>query len=443
MSRTALVWIIGLVTGTVLSLRDPIFGLLVYLWEYYNHPPVRWWGNQVPDWRWSLIVGSALLAAYTFQGKTIFRKEIFGHRSTQWLMAFLVITMMVTGLLAVDPERSRGYVLDLLKLALLYCLIVGVVTDHQKYQWIVMAFILGALNWGVDAYINPHFTAGRLVRVGGPDSLDDNAAAAHVITALPFLLLYLWRGNKWQRIVTVVAAPFIVNLIILCNSRGSMIGIVVATLAGLAFMEWRVRLRLAFVALAFVPMALMLVNQDFIDRQLTLVRFAEEGPLSPSARLDGAANERILSWAGAITLIGEKPLGVGGGGYDKLSPIYAPTVVENHEGEERAVHNTFLWAASDWGVAGGIAFLGFIGSGLLSLHRIRRSTMSERLKLESLALEVAIIAFLGASFFVNRLYAEMLYWLVALSAVLTNIHNTEVAGARNSLDDAPPAARAA
>jgi hypothetical protein len=69
--------------------------------------------------------------------------------------------------------------------------------------------------------------------------------------------------------------------------------------------------------------------------------------------------------------------------------------------------------------------------------------MSERMKLESLALEVAIIAFLGASVFVNRLYAEMLYWLLALSVALTNIHHTEMAGAQSSLDDAPPAARAA
>ena len=427
MSKTALVWAIGLITGTVLSLRDPIFGLLVYLWEYYNHPPLRWWVHQVPAWRWSLLVGSILLASYTYSGKTIFRREIFRHRSTQWLVLFLFIAAVDTRLLAVDPVRSQGYLLDLCKLALLYCLIIGVVDDFKKYQWVVMALILGALYWGINAHFSPHFTAGRLERIGGPDSFNDNEASAHVIPMLPFLALYFWYGNKWQRIVAIVAAPFIVNLLILTNSRGAVIGIVVAAAAGVLLTEWRLRLRLAVIVALFVPLALTLVDQRFIDRQMTLLHFAEDGTDSQAVRQDGAANDRILSWAGALTLIGERPFGVGGGGYDFLSPIYARAVVEEHQGQPRAVHNTYLWAAADWGIPGFVALMGFIVSGLLSLHRIRRQTRNERLKLESLALEVGLIAFLGAAFFVNRMYAEILYWLVALAAALANIHDKKAA----------------
>jgi hypothetical protein len=43
--------------------------------------------------------------------------------------------------------------------------------------------------------------------------------------------------------------------------------------------------------------------------------------------------------------------------------------------------------------------------------------------LESFALEVGFFAFLGAAFFVNRTYSEMLYWIPALTAVLTNIQS--------------------
>ena len=443
MSKTALAWVLGIITGTVLSFRDPIFGLLAYLFEYYNHPPLRWWGTELPAWRWSLVMGSILLASYTVRGKTIFRREIFRHWQTRWLMVFLVIAMIATALVAIDPVRSRGYVLDLVKLAVLFCLIVGVVDNYKKYQWITLALIVGSFIWGVNAYLNPHFQSGRLARIGGPDSFDDNAAAAHVIPILPFLALYFYKGNKWQRIITVVAAPFIVNMIILCNSRGATLGIVIAMMAGVLLMEWRLRLRLALVALIAMPMVLSLVDQKFIDRQLTLVQYVEEGPLSETAQYDGAATDRVLSWKGAIRLIGDRPFGVGGGGYDLLSPVYAPAVVAAHDGELRAVHNTYLWAAADWGVPGLIALLGFIGSGLLTLHRIRRETMSERMKLESLALEVGLVAFLGAAFFVNRMYAEILYWLVGLSAALTNIHDAEAAGAQGSIAQAPGAARAA
>jgi len=444
MSKTALAWIIGLITGTVLNFRDPIFGFLVYLWEYYNHPPLRWWGSQVPNLRWSLVVGSILFASYTLHGRTIFRRDILRHRQTQWLCVLLFITVLVTAFLAVDPVRSRDYVLDLAKLTLLYCVIIGVVDNYRKYQWVTLALILGALHWGVDAYLDPKFSDGRLIEIGGPDSFNDNAAAAHVIPILPFLALYLWTGNKWQKVVALLAAPFIVNLVILCNSRGATIGIVLAMLAGVLLMEWRLRLRLALVVLMSLPVVLSLIDQDFILRQSTLFQFLREGPRGQTTQNDSAANDRVRSWEGAIELIGEKPLGVGGGGWDLLSPIYAPEVVEEHAGELRAVHNTYLWAGADWGVSGLIAFLGFIGSGLLALHRIRRETMNERFKLESLALEIGLIAFLGAAVFVNRMYAEILYWLIALSASLTNIHDAEARVARASLEPhAPAAARAA
>ena len=426
MSKTALVWVIGLITGTVLSFQEPVFGFLIYLWEYYNHPPLRWWVHEVPNWRWSLLVASIFLASYTVSGKTIFRREIFRHRSTQWLALFLIIAGIDTILVAVDPARSRGYVLDLAKLTLLYCLIIGVVDDFKKYQWVVTALILGALWWGVNAHMNPHFTAGRLERIGGPDSFNDNEVSAHVIPMLPFLALYFWYGNKWQRIIALVAAPFIVNMLILTNSRGAMVGIMLAAVAGVLLTDWRLRMRMAVLALLFLPLGLRLVDQKFIDREFTLVQFAEAGTTTTAIAEDGAANDRILSWAGALNLIGDRPFGVGGGGYNFLSPIYAREVVEEHQGQERAVHNTYLWAAADWGIPGFIALMGFITSGLLSLHRIRRQTRNERLKLESLALEVGLIAFLGAAFFVNRMYAEILYWLIALAAALTNIHDREI-----------------
>jgi hypothetical protein len=64
------------------------------------------------------------------------------------------------------------------------------------------------------------------------------------------------------------------------------------------------------------------------------------------------------------------------------------------------------------------------------------------MKIETLALEVALFSFLGAAFFINRMYAEILYWLVALSTSLANIHDAEAASGRTDAD-APLEVRAA
>ena len=91
-----------------------------------------------------------------------------------------------------------------------------------------------------------------------------------------------------------VAAPFIVNMIILCNSRGATVGIAVALVAGVLLLSWRLRLRVALIALVAFPVVASLVDQRFIDRQLTLVQFMNEGLEGPQMQNDGAASERPL-----------------------------------------------------------------------------------------------------------------------------------------------------
>ena len=37
--------------GLVLTLFNPVYGVLTYFFEWHNHPPYFWWGEQLPDLR--------------------------------------------------------------------------------------------------------------------------------------------------------------------------------------------------------------------------------------------------------------------------------------------------------------------------------------------------------------------------------------------------------
>ena len=41
--------------GLLLSFKHPLFGLFSYMWAFYNDPVARWWGEGLPDLRWSLV----------------------------------------------------------------------------------------------------------------------------------------------------------------------------------------------------------------------------------------------------------------------------------------------------------------------------------------------------------------------------------------------------
>jgi O-antigen ligase len=178
-----------------------------------------------------------------------------------------------------------------------------------------------------------------------------------------------------------------------------------------------------------------LADQTFIDRQRTI---ADED----------AGTERLQTWAGARKLLNARPFGVGGGGFEYLSPIYIPEVVAAHDGEPRSVHNTYLLLATEWGVQSFVLFVGFVGSTMLILRRIRkRSHGNDEAYYKSVAIQVGLISTLTSGIFSNRLSGESIYWLCALAFALYRVQVRDLSAATApqpaAAEDAKPSFRPA
>jgi O-antigen ligase len=277
------------------------------------------------------------------------------------------------------------------------------------------AHIAGAGWWGWQAYIDPKRVSGRLINIGSSDTLNDNLAAAHLLTVLPILCVYaLTAKDKRLRLLALVTAPFIVNTFILCNSRGATVGLAVGMAVAMLLARKGHRLRMLAAAAMVGVMFVALADQTFIDRQKTI-------------NDEDAGAERIATWQGAARLLKDHPLGVGGGGFEYLSPVYIAEIVEAHDGERRSVHNTWLLLATEWGIQGFVLFCGFIGATILMLHRIRRLARDHQdLYYRSLAVQVGLVSTLTAATFSNRFLGESIYWLCGLSFALYRISVKEL-----------------
>jgi O-antigen ligase len=147
--------------------------------------------------------------------------------------------------------------------------------------------------------------------------------------------------------------------------------------------------------------------------------------------------------AGALRLIQDRPLGAGGNGFDLLSPVYIPEVVAAHGGDLRAPHNTWAQVTSEWGILGLICYVGIYASAFVALSRVKRSvTLHEHsfTYWRALAVQLALVAFLVASTFTDRTYAEAGYWMVGLAFALYRIQGADIAEAAPA---AAPTAEAA
>ncbi len=419
----------GFFGGAFLTVSyHPIYGVYIYFLDYYSHPPLRWWGKGLPDPRWSLIASLVLMIAYNVRRKALsYDLKVFDFPQTKWFVIFVIFAWIVTlSPLAVWKDFSFQMAISLTKFYVLYCLLIKTANDPKHFHLLLMFQLFGLMEWGWNAFDNPKREAGRLMGIGGADTLNDNFTAAHVVAILPLLAVGLFAGKRWEKIACVIMSPFLLNLFILCNSRGSLLGLL--TMSGLALwitrgvVRWKIIGAMTLGGILF----LQLVDPVFFERQGTTAEYED----------DGSAMERVDAWDGALYLLRDHPLGAGGGAFKAMSPQYIIEIVRNHDGQKRGVHNTLFQLTSDWGIPGLIMYVGFLGAIFRELGRIRKQAPDtpngQRIVLESTAITLGLTGTLVAGIFSDRLYGEVVYWLAAFTALLRHILNLELEAEREA-----------
>ncbi len=426
MSRLLVVWLIVYFGGLLLAVVHPMYPLISYLTFYYLPPHLNWWGRFLPDLRYSLLASLVLLVSVlVFRGNQEPLKDE-RNPALPWLLLFGLNTLLVS-MWAIDRARNWVFTVAMLKLILLYVLLPAAVRTPMHFEVFGAAHVAGASYWGYKAWDQPRRSAGRLEQVGGPDTQSDNQAAGHLLTVIPFaVLLVLTVKRKVPRASAAIGLGFILNVFILCNSRGAMLGFVTGGLSAIMLAGKGRRSRLLGLGVLGLLAMLYLADPEFIARQQTTV-----------APTDNSAQSRLVFWRAGLEMVRDHPLGSGGRAFHILSPEYIPEVLEATNSVERSGHNTYTQLATEWGVQGTVLYLGFMVATFILLRRIRKRTPDNSWYFyRSLAIEVGLIGTLTAAMFSNRLYGESIYWLCSLAFALYRIQTTELAG------DAVPVAQA-
>ncbi len=421
MSLTAIAWLIAYVGGAMMAFVHPIYGLLAYFLTYYQFPKYRWWGKALPNERWSLIISLVWLVGYWVKNPSLphLRVRVKEHPQTIWLVLLVINGFLVTATTAVWVEKSWAHSLILFKFLVLYFLIVGTIRTTEHFTYAFYMHLYGIFSWGWSAYRDPRRQAGRLYGIGGPNSIDDNGTASVLVAILPLAGSVFLTGTKWVKLACSATTIFVLNAFILCNSRGGMLGLVMEGLLALKISKGPMRKKIFLGMIVGSVLFYFLMDPQFIERQT----------IDEDYGTDGAAVSRMDSWKAALVLSKDYPFGAGGGGFEYLSPIYIPHIVEAHAGERRSVHSTYFVVLTDFGIQGFIFLMGFILSTFYELYDIRKKAPNteegRKIWLHSVALTLGFIGVLTAGAFTSRLIAEVLYWLPAFSAALKNLQVIE------------------
>jgi len=423
MSKTAIVWLLIYLAGIFASfIKAPIYGLLTYMYVFYTQLS---WAKGAGTYSWSLYASLAMALSYFLKGRSTTEALYVKIPNLKWLLLFFFNMLMLTTL-AVDPVTHEANITAFAKLIILYYLIVKIINTKKRYKLFIWLQLWGNYFLGWLAYSEGDIVAGRLEGIGGPGMNTSNTLSSHILLFFPILGNLLLLGNKWEKLAVIISTPFIGNALVQCNSRGAFLGVGAMIVLSIFMTHKLIKNKMLIGIMIGLILFACLGLEKVMTRMETIQSYEEEG----------SAMGRVESWMRAIEMVKTYPLGKGGGGWKYYSPIYIPEIVEAYDGEPRSVHNTFLEAATDWGVQGLFLYLLFLCFTLLQLHKIRKIKETNDdifFYTESTAIEIGLIGFLISAIFGVRLYSESLYWYCALATALYNIQYTELTMKKENL----------
>ncbi len=414
MSLTAVIFLLCVVAGLGLALaRHPIYGLYTYVAVFYLDAPHRWWGQGLPDLRWSLLAALVTALAMLRIKPDPTRTPWYRTFPAVFLIAYTV-WLWIQSPWALDPVLHRECAMIFTKFIIVYFMVYRLIDTPTLAADFLLAHVLGCFYLGLVA-LGTSATGGRLDGVGGPGIDDSNTLGMHAATAAiaGAMLIFAMRG--WRRYAAVVSMPFILNMVVFTGSRGAFLALFMGGLT-IFLLRPRENTRL-FYALAIIGVLGFgyVASDTFWSRMQTI-----ESAVKQDENIDDSAEGRIEQMKAGVVMFGAHPLGVGHRGFAILSPAYLDPVYLDLSGQ-RSSHNTFISTLVEQGLPGAIMF-SMLLLWVLKSCLIARSWAKARRPLLDVSVMAAIcgglvVVYIGGQF-ADFLKAEVQVWLLALLAGL-------------------------
>jgi hypothetical protein len=421
MSKFALLFLMvffGCVIATLAYSGAAAF--ILYQLIYFLNPDTRWWSVDIPGIRYSFVASVLMLAALGMKYGNYSNISPWKEQPAfKWLIGLLLMYYLAQ-LWALNGAAHDRFTFDFTKLMIIVFVAYKLVNSERALDASIWAYLIGATYIGYLATITGRNSRDRLEGIGLVDSPDANGVASALVPAGALLMYYAWMGNWKVKLLCVACGGLIANGLVLINSRGAFLGVVVGAgfyLLHMVFSRHRKKGQRAMailIAVAGISGGLYVTDDIFWERMQTLENL--------ESKESGAG--RITFWFATFDMLEDYPMGMGVQGYNQLASSYMDD--ETRGGVEyRSVHS--LWFQG-LGEVGPIGF-GLFAMALLALRRMSRKAKNLAIALgenttyfKLLALECGLISYLVAGSFINQFRAEILYWMILLVAVGTNVY---------------------
>jgi probable O-glycosylation ligase (exosortase A-associated) len=297
--------------------------------------------------------------------------------------------------------------------------------DRQRLTLLIWVIAFSIGYYGIKGGAFGLLTGGEN-RVWGPaDSFiaDNNALAMALLMILPLIrYLQLHSEKRWIRLALLGTIPLLVVSIFASYSRGAFLGLAITSLYLAA--KSRHRIRYGLLILVALVGALSMMPDKFFDRMNTIETYDS----------DGSAQGRLASWEFGLNVAAAHP--ILGGGFrftdaPEFTARYAPPGAYNAEGKIWNMHSIYFEVLATQGYVGLLIFLTTLFMAFRANAVVVRRTKSrpDLVWLRDLAAmtQVSLVAFATAGTFQNLAFFDLIWHVIAISAILRILIERELA----------------
>jgi O-antigen ligase len=423
MTTTGIVFLLAFAGGAGLAfIRDPIFGLYTYVAVFYLHPPSRWWGESLPDLRWSFLAAGMTLAATLVTARPQSGRHIWLALPPAKIMIAFTVWFWIESFWALNGEVHNASAILLTKYIVVFYLVYRLLDTPSKVTGFLLMHLAGCLYLGLLAW-DAGAPGGRLDGVGGPGIDDSNTLGMQMATAVVVGAALALHLRGWRLALCVLAIAFALNAIVLTASRGAFLSLLAGG-AMVAYLKPSAHKRsfYAFAVLGALSLAYVATDQ-FWDRMAT----TQVAAVGKAEEIDTSAYSRIAMIKAQIQMAREYPFGTGHRGSETLSTQFLDKRYMSEQGE-RSSHNVFMTVLVEEGIPGILLSFALVGWTALTLRRLARLPNSPGQALratQTAAIGGALAAVMMGGMFADFAQCEVQIWMLAALASLAGTRHAE------------------
>lgn len=409
--------------GIGLILGRPFWGTVFLSLFYFVRPGI--WGG--PDWFKPVLIWSVAMGV----------SMAFRIWKVRFPLSFILCLVMLGTMVlssfgaVVSSDDSFSHNLTILKLLLAMLFILNYTKKISEMNTLLWSFSFGVL-WMNKSAIYYYLKSSGMERVAatGGQGGESNFLATCITMTLPFLLLKLLGGAKWERLASLIAIPIWLMILILTGTRSGLLALLV--IAIIFFLRTSHKFAYALLGTVMFVAFITAAPERYWMRMETILHPTEES--SSATRLD--------LWKAGMKMFEDHPLtGIGQDNFVLLSPVYARDLVSQsarkRQGESGGyvAHNTFLQLLVEGGIQSVFFFILILGVSFKYLWNAK-SALTNRPELEMLrehatSIELGLVAFIVNACFESYIHIDVLYFYLGCAAAIHLIgkeHQTESKG---------------